>query len=289
LDFIKEAITEWIMELLISGILSNLSGMFDSVNEKVAEIADVVSLTPQQWNSAIFNMVESLSETVIMPVAGVILTFVACYELIQMVIDKNTLHDVDSWMFFRWFFKTCVAVMIITNTWNIIMGIFELSQSVVNSAAGVAAADAAVDIGAIIPDLESRLMDMEVGALLGLWFQSLIVGITMWALVICILVVVFGRMTEIYLVSAVAPIPMATMANREWGQMGQNYLKSLFALGFQAFLIIICVAIYAALVNNIATVDDISKAIWTCMGYTVLLCFSLFKTGSLAKSVLSAH
>ena len=192
-------------------------------------------------------------------------------------------------MFFKWIFKTACAVLIVTNTWNIVMGVFDLAQSVVNSAAGVTVAQASLDISSIVTDLESRLMDMELGPLFGLWFQTLFVGVCMWALSICIFIVVYGRMVEIYLVTSVAPVPMATMMNREWGQTGQNYLRSLLALGFQAFMILVCVAIYAALIGNITVSDDISYAIWTCMGYTVLLCFTLFKTGSLAKSVFHAH
>lgn len=289
MDFIKEAITEWLKEILTSGIISNLSGMFDTVNEKVADISGQVALTPLQWNGSIFNMVQTLSETVVLPIAGIILTFVACNELIQLIVDKNSMHDVDTWIFFKWFFKTAIAVMIVTNTWNIVTGIFDVANSVVGSASGVIVGNTAIDLTTTMADMETRLMAMDVGPLFGLWFQSLFVGITMWALTICIFIVIYGRMIEIYLVTSVAPIPMATMANREWGQMGQNYLKSLLALGFQAFLIIVCVAIYAVLVQNIAAETDISRAIWTCMGYTVLLCFCLFKTGSLAKSVFSAH
>ena len=207
-----------------------------------------------------------------------------------MVSDKNNMHgDVDTWMFFKWIFKTACAVIIVTNTWNIVMGIFDVGQSVVNSAAGIIAHDTSIDISSISVDLEDRLMDMDIGPLVGLWFQSLFVGITMWALTICIFIITYGRMIEIYLVTSVAPIPMATMVSKEGGNMGQNYLRSLFALAFQAFLIIVCVAIYAALVQNIAVGADISAAIWTCMGYTVLLCFTLFKTGSMAKSIFSAH
>jgi hypothetical protein len=289
LDFIWDAITGWLKEILTSGIISNLSGMFDTVNEKVADISGQVALTPLQWNGSIFSMVQTLSETVVLPIAGIILTFVACNELIQLIVDKNSMHDVDTWIFFKWFFKTAIAVMIVTNTWNIVMGIFDVANSVVNSASGVIVGNTAIDLTTTMADMETRLMAMDVGPLFGLWFQSLFVGITMWALTICIFIVIYGRMIEIYLVTSVAPIPMATMANREWGQMGQNYLKSLLALGFQAFLIIVCVAIYAVLVQNIAAETDISRAIWTCMGYTVLLCFCLFKTGSLAKSVFSAH
>lgn len=289
MDFLWDSITEWLKELLVSGIMSNLSGMFDHVNQKVGEISTQVGTTPQAWNSGVFSMVQNLSETVIVPIAGVILAFVMTLELIQLITDKNTLHDVDTWMFFKWIFKTACAILIVTNTWNIVMGVFDVAQSVVNNAAGVIISDASIDISSVVTDMEARLMEMDLGPLFGLWFQSLFVGITMWALTICIFIIVYGRMVEIYLVTSVAPIPMATMLNREWGQMGQNYLRSLFALGFQAFLIIICVGIYAVLVQNIALESDISAAIWTCMGYTVLLCFTLFKTGSLAKSVFNAH
>lgn len=290
MDKVLNSIAEWLKEILVGGIVSNLSGMFDSVNSQVGEIAGQVGATPQAWNGTIYNMVRTLSDNVIIPIAGVILTFVMTLELIQMVSDKNNMHgDVDTWMFFKWIFKTACAVLIVTNTWNIVMGVFDVGQSVVNSAAGVIVSDASIDINTVVVDLEERLMEMDIGPLFGLWFQSLFVGICTWALTICIFIITYGRMIEIYLVTSVAPIPMATMVSKESGNMGQNYLRSLFALAFQAFLIIVCVAIYAALVRNIAVDTDISYAIWTCMGYTVLLCFTLFKTGSMAKSIFSAH
>ena len=289
MDYIKEQLTQWLKEILVGGITSNLSGMFDSVNQKVGEIATQVGQTPQGWNGGVFNMIRSLSETAILPIAGLILAFVMTLELIQLITDKNNLHDVDTWMIFKWIFKTACAVLIVTNTWSIVMGVFDVAQSVVNSASGVVAGNASIDISSVTADLDTRLMEMDLGPLFGLWFQSLFVGITMWALSICIFIIAYGRMVEIYLVTSVAPIPMATMTNREWGQMGQNYLRSLFALGFQAFLIIVCVGIYAVLVQDIATETDVIAAIWGCVGYTVLLCFTLFKTGSLSKAVFNAH
>lgn len=289
MGMVIDAIGEWLKEILVSGIIGNLSGLFDSVNGQVADISAQVGATPQAWNAAIYNMIRSLSENVIIPIAGVILAFVMTLELIQMVSDKNNMHgDVDTWMFFKWIFKTACAVLIVTNTWNIVMGVFDVGQSVVNSAAGVISSDASIDISSVVVDLEQRLMEMDIGPLIGLWFQSLFVGICTWALTICIFIITYGRMIEIYLVTSIAPIPMATMVNKDGGNMGQNYLRSLFALAFQAFLIIVCVAIYAALVENIAIDTDVSKAIWTCMGYTVLLCFTLFKTGSMAKSIFNA-
>ncbi|MEE0110212.1 MAG: CD0415/CD1112 family protein [Oscillospiraceae bacterium] len=289
MDFIWNSITDWLKEVLVSGIVSNLSGMFDSTNEQIGEIAGQVGLTPQAWNSGIFNMIQNLSNNVILPLAGAILAIVMTLELIQLITDRNNLNDVDTWMFFKWVFKSAAAVLIVSNTWTIVMGIFDAAQSVVNGAAGVMIGNTSIDISSVVTDLESRLMEMDVGPLLGLWFQSLFVGICTWAITICIFIVIYGRMIEVYLVTSVAPIPMATMANREWGQMGQNYLRTLFALGFQAFLIMVCVAIYSVLVQNISVSGDISKAIWTCMGYTVLLCFCLFKTSSLARSVFNAH
>lgn len=277
MDFLLEALTNWLKEMLVGGIMSNLSGMFDSVNQQVADISVQVGQTPQGWNGSIFNMIENLSNSIMVPIAGVILAIVMTVDLIQMIADKNNLHDVDTWMIFKWVFKSAAAILIVTNTWNIVMGVFDMAQSVVAQAAGIINSDASIDISSVMTDLEPRLMEMDLGPLFGLWFQSLFIGITMWALYICIFIVIYGRMIEIYLVTSVAPVPMAAMMGKEWGGMGQNYLRSLLALGFQAFLIIVCVAIYAVLVQNIALEDDIIMAIWSCVGYTVLLCFTLFK------------
>lgn len=282
-------IQEWFKEVLIDGIISNLSGTFDTVNAKVGEIAGEVGMTPSGWNGGIFNMIRSLSETVIVPIAGIILTFVMCYELIQLIVEKNNLHDFDTWIFWKWIFKTFCAVLIVTNTWNIVMAVFDMAQSVVNQSAGVIISDAGIDISGVVGDLETTLADWSIGALLGLWFQSIFVGLCAHILTIAIILVIYGRMIEIYLVTSIGPIPFATMVNREWGHTGQNYLRSLLALGFQAFLIMVCVGIYAVLVQNIAVGDNITTAIWECLGYTVLLCYTLFKTGSLAKSLFGAH
>lgn len=286
---ILDKLAEWLKELLIDGITGNLSGMFDTVNTKVGEIAGEVGMTPSAWNGGVFNLIRNLSETVIIPIAGIILTFVMCYELIQLVVEKNNLHDIDTWMFFKWIFKTFVAVLLVTNTWNIVMAIFDVTQSVVNQSGGLISSTTDIDLATAIPDMEAQLEAMDLGPLLGLWFQSMVVGLTMNILSICIFLVVYGRMIEIYLVTSIGPIPFATMSNREWSGVGQNYLKSLIALGFQAFLIMICVGIYAVLIQEISTSDNLSAAIWGCMGYTVLLCFTLFKTGSMAKSLFGTH
>ena len=289
MDFIWNKITEWLKEIMIGGIMGNLQGLFDNVNQQVSGIAGQVGATPQAWNSSIYGMIRSLSDNIILPIAGVILAIVMTLELLQLVLEKNNLQSFETWIFFKWIFKTFCAILIVTNTWDIIMGIFDAAQSVVRSAAGIIRADTDIDLVQVLGDLEVRLQEMELGALLGLWFQTLFVGVTLQALSICIFVIVYGRMVEIYVVTSLAPIPMATMMNHSWGQMGQNYLRSLFALGFQAFLIIVCVAIYAVLVHTIAVGTDVVAAIWTCIGYTVLLCFSLFKSGGVAKQIFGAH
>ncbi len=262
MDSILQQITDWLKEMLVSAIMGNLSGMFESVNNQVGEIATSVGMTPANFSPGVFAMVRNISESVIIPIAGLILTFIACYELIQMIIDHNNLANFETWIFFKWVFKTFVAVMLITNTFNITMAVFDVTET---------------------------LMAMDLGPLLGLFLQSFIVQVTMSALAIIIFVIVYGRMIEIYLMVSLAPIPLSTFGNREQSNIGQNYLRSLFAIGFQGFLIMICVGIYAVLIQSIAFSDDIIGSIWGVMGYTVLLCFTLFKTGSLAKGVFSAH
>ena len=287
MDLLLNTLTEWLKELLAGAIASNLTGMVDSVNTKVGDIAAQVGHTPQGWNSGIFSMIQNLSNNVILPIAGIILALVMTMEFIRIIMDKNNMHDFDTWSILMWVFKTACAILIVSNTWNIVMAVFDVSQTVVNNAAGMIVGN--TDIELVTEGLEETLMAMELSSLIGLWFQSMIVGVTMHILSIIIMLICFGRMIEIYLVTSVAPIPMATMMNHEWSQMGQNYLRSLFALAFQGFLIIVCVAIYAVLVQNMVVESDISMAIWTVMGYTVLLCFTLFKTSSLAKSVFNAH
>lgn len=288
MDGILEQITDWLKEMLVGGIMDNLSGMFDSVNQQVGDIATQVGMTPESFSSGVFSMIRGVSESVIIPIAGLILTFIACYELIQMIIDHNNLANFETWVFFKWIFKTFVAVMLITNTFNITMAIFDIAQHVINSSGDIISGNTAID-ASTLEALEESLMEMDLGPLLGLYLQSFIVQITMSILSVIIFVIVYGRMIEIYLMTSLAPIPLSTFGNREQSQTGQNYLKSLFALGFQGFLIMICVGIYAVLINDMAMSDDVIMAIWGIMGYTVLLCFTLFKTGTLAKSIFHAH
>lgn len=288
MDGILQQITDWLKEMLVEAIMGNLSGLFDSVNAQVGEIASDVGMTPANFSPGVFAMIRNISENVIIPIAGLILTFIVCHELIQLIIDHNNLANFETWIFFKWIFKTFVAVTLISNTFNITMAVFDVSQHVVNASAGIISGSTAVDASAL-EAMEETLNAMEIGPLLGLFLQSFIVQVTMSILSVVIFVIVYGRMVEIYLMTSLAPIPFSTFGNREQSQIGQNYLRSLFALGFQGFLIIICVGIYAVLVQSVAFSEDIIASIWTVMGYTVLLCFTLFKTGSLAKSVFNAH
>ena len=287
MESILQQIQDWLKEMLISGIMNNLSGLFDSVNDQVGDIATQVGTSPANFSPGVFSLIRNVSESVIVPIAGIILTFIVCYELIQLIIDHNNLANFETWIFFKWIFKTFVAVTLITNTFNIVMAVFDVSQHVISSSGGIIGGSTAVT-DSMLATLETNLADMDLGPLLGLFAQSMIIGLTMKVIGIIIFVIVYGRMVEIYLMTSLAPIPFATFANREQSQIGQNYLRSLFALGFQGFLIMICVAIYAVLVQSVAVSDPIN-AIWGLIGYTVLLCFTLFKTGSLAKSVLHAH
>ena len=282
-----DAIAEWFKGLLVDGITANFTAMFDEVNSKVGEIAGQVGQTPEGWNSGVFSLVRTLSETVVIPVAGMILTFILCYELITMIIEKNNMADFDTFNIFKWIFKTFVATYILTHTFDIVMGIFALAQNVVNASAGIIGASLDVDVA--LTDLAAQLAAMGIGELIGLYIESAILSLAMKAISLCVFIVIFGRMIEIYLTISVAPIPLSTMVNREWGHIGNSYLKSLFALAFQGFLIMVCVAIYAILLGSIPASANIHAAIWACAGYTVLLCFTLFKTGSLSKGIFSSH
>lgn len=288
MDSILEQITDWLKTMLVTGIMDNLSGMFDSVNTQVGDIAAQVGTTPAAFSPGVFAMIRNVSESVIVPIAGLVLTFIACWELIQMIIDHNNLANFETWIFFKWIFKTYVAVMLITNCFDITMAVFDVAQHVISFSGGVITADTAVDASAL-ETLEDTVMAMDLGPLLGLYIQTFLVGVTMWILSKLIFVIVMGRMLEIYLVTSLAPIPFSTFGNREQSQVGQNYLRSLIALGFQGFLIMVVVGIYAVMIQTISITDDIIMSIWTVFGYTILLCFTLFKTGSLSKSVLAAH
>ena len=285
---ILEQITDWLKSIIISCIMGNLSGMFDSVNQQVGQIAGDVGTTPVNFSPAVFSMIRNISESVILPIAGMVLTFIACYELIQMLIEHNNLANFETWTFFKWVFKTFLAVTLISNTFNITMAVFDVAQQVISRSGGLISGSTSVS-DATLTAMQATLEGMDLGPLLGLYLQTFVVQVTMLALSAIIFVIVYGRMVEIYLMVSLAPIPFATFGNHEQSHTGQNYLRSLFALGFQGFLIMICVGIYAVLIQNLSFSDNIISSIWGVMGYTVLLAFTLFKTGSLAKSVFAAH
>lgn len=285
---ILEQITDWLKSMIISGIMGNLSGMFDSVNQQVGQIAGDVGTTPANFSPAVFSMIRNISESVILPIAGMVLTFIVCYELIQMLIEHNNLANFETWTFFKWVFKTFLAVTLISNTFNITMAVFDVAQQVISRSGGLISGSTSVS-DATLTAMQATLEGMDLGPLLGLYLQTFVVQVTMLALSAIIFVIVYGRMVEIYLMVSLAPIPFATFGNHEQSHTGQNYLRSLFALGFQGFLIMICVGIYAVLIQNLSFSDNIISSIWGVLGYTVLLAFTLFKTGSLAKSVFAAH
>ena len=285
---ILQGIEDWLKEMLISGIMDNLTRTFYSVNDQVGQIATDVGMTPASYSPRVFALIQSLSETVIMPIAGIILTFIACYELIQLVIGHNNLASFETWIFWKWILKTFIAVTIITNTFNITMAIFDVAQWVVQQSGGLILESTVIDASQMAAML-ANIVAMDLGQLLAVFLQSFLVQFLMYILSIIIFVIINGRMIEIYLMVSLAPIPFATFGNKEQSMIGQNYMRSLFALGFQGFLIMVCVGIYAVLIQSIAFSSDIIGSLWKVMGFTVLLAFTLFKTGSIAKSVLHAH
>ena len=283
------SIEDWFRELLQNFISSNLTTMFTDVNERTGTIAAEVGQTPQGWNSGIFSMIQSLSDSVIVPIAGLIITFVLCYELISIITERNNLHDVDTWMFFKWFFKAFIAVYLVTNTFTIVMAVFDVGQSLVSSAAGVIGGSTAIDVSTTISDMETAMEAMEVGELLQLALETALVSMCMKIISILITVILYGRMIEIYLYVSVGPVPFATLANREWGQIGNNYARGLVALGFQGFFIMVIVGIYCVLVSQMTVSSNIHSALFSIAAYTVVMCFALFKTGSVSKSIFNAH
>ena len=285
---ILSQLTDWLKGLLISGIMGNLSGAFDAVNRQVGQIATDVGKTPAQFLPGVYSMVRNISETVILPVAGILMTFIACYELIQMIISHNNLANFETWIFWKWILKTFVAVTLVSNTFNITMAVFDVAQWVVQRSGGLITNSTAIDTG-VLGTMQTTLEAMDIGALFGIFLQSFVVQVCLYLLSTIIFVIINGRMIEIYLMTSLAPIPFATFGNSEQSMMGQNYLRSLFALGFQGFLIMICLGIYAILIQTVSFTADIAASLWSIMGFTVLLAFVLFKTGSLSKSILNAH
>lgn len=288
-DGLLTAIEDWIRELFSGMVTSNLQTMFSDVNAKTSEIATQVGQTPQGWNGSVFSMIQGLSNNVIVPIAGIIITMVLCYELISMMTERNNLHEVDTWMFFKYFVKMWVAVYLVSNTFNIVMAVFDIGQSVVSSAAGYITGRAAIDGSSMIATMETAMESMGIPELMMLSIETALVSLCMKLISILIMVILYGRMIEIYLYSSVAPIPFATMSNREWGQIGTNYFRGLFALAFQGFLMMVCVGIYSVLVSTMNITGNVHMALFEIAAYTIILCYSLMKTSSLSKSIFNAH
>lgn len=286
---ILDIIKDWIKEILRECIMGNLDGMFDQINSEVGEVAANVGTTPAAWNAGVFSMIRNLSDNVVVPIAGMIIAFVLCYELISIIMEKNNFHDFETFAIYKWILKAFIAVYLVTHTFDITMAIFEMGQNVVQQSAGIITGNTSLDFAMIIGDVSAQLEAMELGELFGLLVETMLLKITMPILSFCVMIVLVGRMIEIYIYCSIGAIPFSTMTNREWGQMGNNYLRGLVALGLQGFFIMICVAIYAVLIGQITSGSSIHVAIWQCAGYTVLLCFSLFKTGAVSKSIFNAH
>ena len=288
MDTVLQQLEEWLKEMMVPAVMEEISTIFDSINAEVGTIASDVGTTPNNFSPSVFTMIRDISDTVIMPIAGIILTFIACYELIQLVISYNNLANFETWFIWKWVFKTAIAVELITHTFDITMAVFDVAQHVILNAGGVIQGDTAVSADALAA-MESTVESMSVFGIFGLFLQINIVSLLMWILSKLIFVIIYCRMIEIYMYVSLAPIPFSTFGNKEQSMIGQNYLRSLFALGFQGFLIMICVGIYAMLVQGLAFSDDIIASIWGMVGYTLLLAFSIFKTGGIARSILQAH
>ena len=286
MGWLSNAIADWLKGLIIDGIKFNFTGMFEDMNARIGDIASQVGQTPAGWNAGIFSLVRTLSESVIMPIAGMILTFILCYELIHLIIERNNMHEFDTFNLFKWMFKTFCAVYILTHTFDIVMFVFSLAQNAVNNSASIIAGS--LNMTLALTELDAQLLAMSVGELLGLYLESIILRFIMNALSICVFLIIYGRMIEIYLTISIAPIPLSTMVNHEWSSIGNSYLKALFALAFQGFLIMVCVAIYAVLLQGITSAANIHAAVWGCLGYTILLCMILFKSGSMSKAIFGS-
>ena len=288
MERIFEQMTSWIKDWLVDALMDIMTGMFDSINSQVADVATNVATSPANFTQGVYNLMQQVSNNAIMPIAGMILTFIACYELIQLVIAHNNLANFETWIFFKWIFKTYVAVMLITHCFDITMAIFDVAGHVITSSGNIIQNSTAVN-AAQLSQLRSTLEGMSIGSLIPLFGELFLLNIGIKVMSMMVFLVIYGRMIEIYLMISLAPLPFATFGNKEQSQIGQNYVKSLVALGFQGFLILICVAIYAVLIQNVTISSDLAGSLWSILGYNILLVFALFKTSSLSKRIFSAQ
>jgi hypothetical protein len=288
-DSIAEGITNWIKGILISAIESSMQSLFSSVSTQAGTAAAVIGQSPSDaMGGSVLTLIQNISETVIMPIAGIILTFVACYELITMVTEHNNLANLDTWIFFKWVFKTAAAALIISNTFNIVMGVFDVSQYVIGQASGVISTETSVS-SIDMDALDASLQAMDVGPLLGMLITAQLMQLIMPIISVVITVIIYARMIQIYLMVSLAPVPMATFGSREISHVGKNFVRSLLALAFQGFLMLVCIGIYAMLLKNMTVSDDVIGYAWGVIGYSFLLIVTLIETGSISKSIFDAH
>ena len=284
---IFDKIEEFFKDLLLGGIQANLESMFLDINDKVGAVATDVGKTPMGWNGDVFAFIKSINDSVIIPIAGLIITAVLCIELINMVMQKNNMHDTDTFEFFKYIIKMWIAVWLVSHAFEFSMAVFDVAQHMVNKAAGVINTSATVSGGQIVAMMDT-LKEKGLGELVMILFETSLIKVAIQVISVVIMLVVYGRMFEIYVYSSVSAIPFATMGNKEWGQIGTNYIKGLFALGLQGLFLMVCLGIYAVLVKTIK-ITDIHTSTMTILGYAVLLGLMMLKSGTLAKSVLNAH
>ena len=284
---IFDKIEEFFKELLLGGIQANLESMFLDINDKVGAVATDVGKTPMGWNGDVFAFIKSINDSVIIPIAGLIITAVLCIELINMVMQKNNMHDTDTFEFFKYIIKMWIAVWLVSHAFEFSMAVFDVAQHMVNKAAGVINTSAVIS-GDQIVKMVDGLKDKGLGELVMILFETSLIKVAIQVISIVIMLVVYGRMFEIYVYSSISAIPFATMGNKEWGQIGTNYIKGLFAIGLQGLFLMVCLGIYAVLVKTIK-ITDIHTSTFTILGYAVLLGLMMLKSGTLAKSILNAH
>lgn len=284
---IFDKLEEFFKELLLGGIQANLESMFLDINDKVGAVATDVGKTPMGWNGDVFAFIKSINDSVIIPIAGLIITAVLCIELINMVMQKNNMHDTDTFEFFKYIIKMWIAVWLVSHAFEFSMAVFDVAQHMVNKAAGVINTSATVSGDQIVAMMDT-LKEKGLGELVMILFETSLIKVAIQVISVVIMLVVYGRMFEIYIYSSVSAIPFATMGNKEWGQIGTNYIKGLFALGLQGLFLMVCLGIYAVLVKTIK-ITDIHTSTMTILGYAVLLGLMMLKSGTLAKSILNAH
>lgn len=284
---IFDKIKEFFQKLLLEGIQANLNSMFIDINDQVGSIAKDVGKTPMGWNSDVFSFIKNINDNVIIPIAGLIITAVLCIELINMVMQRNNMHDTDTFEFFKYIIKMWVAVWLASHAFTFSMAVFDVAQHLVNQAAGVINTSATVSSDQIVSMVDG-LKSKELGELVMILLETSLVKVAIQVMSIIIMLAVYGRMFEIYVYCSVSAIPFATMGNKEWGQMGTNYIKGLFAIGLQGLFLMICLGIYSVLVKTIK-ITDIHASIFMVLGYAILLGLMMLKSGTLAKSILNAH